>query len=828
MTNNRSDRMAFQSLLADLVENILKYSDNPGACAQYITTQIRELIGVRIVALLSVDEQAEYNLVGLCPAKREDEWHQPEIQAFIAGTLTVMSPCFIDPETDREHMGPSSAGIGKSFVIPLIVGNERVGMLLLLDLMDEAGASTILDVLTRIASILALILKNSLLYKRLEQRVAERTADLRLKIAELKQSEERFDQLAEHSRTFNWEVDTQGLYTYISPVSEHVLGYRPDELVGKKHYYDLHPEAGREEFKKNGLENFERRVSVKDFVNPMETKDGSIVWVSTSDFPLFDEEGRFYGYRGSDTDITERTLAEEELSRQKALFEAIFKCIPDAVIYTNVDREVIGINLAFSSMFGFTLDDLAGKTTSFFYESPEEYERQGKFRYKMTTGERPLPYEIRYRKKDGSTFPGETLGTAIKSDKGTVIGFIGVIRDITSRKQAEVEKQELEQQLQHTQKLESLGVLSGGIAHDFNNILAIIIGRCSLAGMEPEKAGKHIPEIEKAANRAAELCRQMLAYAGKAQLAKTRVDMQVLVTEMVAMLKATLPPNAVIRSDLSAKIATIEGDASQLRQIVMNLIINASEAIGAEQGEIRVSLARTVVTADYPVRDYHGKAIPSGEYVCLEVTDNGCGMDEETKWRIFEPFYSTKFIGRGLGMSAVLGIIMSHNGALQLFSKPGEGTTFKIYLPAPAVAENEQPLQVAPPVPWRGSGTILLVEDEEQIRFLAKSLLAMFGFTVLEAVNGKEALELYQVNRENIRLVLTDMGMPVMDGLALFNALKQIDPALPVIISSGFGDADITSRISTGTIAGLISKPYSPVQLQKVLKTVLTDTPASV
>jgi len=412
-------------------------------------------------------------------------------------------------------------------------------------------------------------------------------------------------------------------------------------------------------------------------------------------------------------------------------------------------------------------------------------------------------------------------------ENGDVL-WTGALIDITERIKAEEEKNIMESQLQQTQKLESLGVLSGGIAHDFNNILAIIMGNCSLAKRDEENAGKFIPEIEKAAERAEELCRQMLAYAGKAQFVLASVNFQSLVSEMVDMLKKTTPQNAVIRLDCTPDISSIHGDSSQLNQVVMNLIINASEAIGKEQGEIRVSLTETTINDGQLEKDYNGKAIPTGSYVCLEVTDTGCGMDEETKWRIFEPFYTTKFTGRGLGMSAVLGIINSHKGALQLHSQLGQGSTFKIYLPAQKMdSAQDRSVQQTTESQWQGHGTILLAEDEEQIRYIAKTYLEMFGFTVVEAVNGKEALDLYQKSASDISLVITDMGMPVMDGYALFNALKQLKPTLPIIVSSGFGDADITSRIGHDDIAGLISKPYTSDKLSKVLKSVLESAESS-
>jgi CheY-like chemotaxis protein len=267
----------------------------------------------------------------------------------------------------------------------------------------------------------------------------------------------------------------------------------------------------------------------------------------------------------------------------------------------------------------------------------------------------------------------------------------------------------------------------------------------------------------------------------------------------------------------------VNGDPTQLRQIVMNLIINASEAIGNEHGEIQVTLSRIFLNDGHLDKDYNGKPIPPGGYVCLEVSDNGCGMDKETKLRLFEPFYTTKFTGRGLGMSAVLGIIMSHGGVLQLFSQKGQGTTFKVYLPVQIdeLAGDNTHAPSESPVQWMGTGTILLVEDEDQVRIIAKTLLEMFGFTVIEAADGKEALELYQNNISDITLVLTDMGMPIMDGCELFFKLKSLNPQLPIIISSGFGDAEVSSRIASDEIAGIISKPYNPNQLREALKNAL-------
>jgi len=415
------------------------------------------------------------------------------------------------------------------------------------------------------------------------------------------------------------------------------------------------------------------------------------------------------------------------------------------------------------------------------------------------------------------------LGTAEWDCSGEIVTLRGTIQDITERKHAEQEKQALEHQLLHAQKLESLGVLAGGIAHDFNNILAIIVGHCSLAQMDGPNAAQHFPEIEKAAERAAGLCRQMLAYAGKEKSVQKEVNVGEQIREMAAMLSATTSKNVTLRQHLAADLPPIMADPSQIRQVLMNLFINASEAIGQAQGEVNVTLAKRSLGAGEQVKDHLGNAIPSGSYLCLEVADNGCGMDEEVRRRVFEPFYTTKFTGRGLGMSAVLGIITAHRGGLQFFSEPGKGTTFRIYLPIGAgdgaAGQTVKPL--APTASWRGRGTILLVEDEVSLMLVARDMLRALGFSTVEACHGKEALELYEKHSADLALVVTDLGMPIMDGYALVAELKKLDRNLPVIISTGFGDGTVGERIAREDIAGMIGKPYNFDQLRDELKRVL-------
>jgi PAS domain S-box-containing protein len=562
-----------------------------------------------------------------------------------------------------------------------------------------------------------------------------------------------------------------------------------------------------------------------DLELPMVTAKNRSIWVRTQGEAEY-AGGKIAKILGSFQDITERKQMEGQLKQSNEQLRFVLEGSGLGFWDWNMETGEVARNERWAEMLGYTLTEVeftVKQWTTLMH--PEDHESAWNSINAHLEGRAAL-HEVEYRMlgKDGQYKWILDRARIVKRDAdGKPLRMSGTHTDITERKRAEEERQSLDQQMQHAQRLESLGVLSGGIAHDFNNILAIIIGHCSLAKLGSQNARESIPEIERAAERAAELCRQMLAYAGKSQFVLAKVNLGELVDDIVKMLKPTISQKVEIRTELDAGIPPIDGDASQLRQIAMNLVINASEAIGKEQGKIRVSLAGVALSEADPLRDYLGKTMASGSYVRLEVADSGCGMDEETMKRIFEPFYTTKFTGRGLGMSAVLGIITAHRGALQLSSQLGQGSTFRVYLPAQGCDPAESgSLQVeAESGWWQGSGTVLLVEDECQIRIVARTLLEAFGFTVLEAGNGREALELYREHAAAIKLVMTDMGMPVMDGYELFVELKKLRAELPIVISSGFGDVDVASRIDKRDIAALISKPYNIDQLEEALKKVV-------
>lgn len=401
------------------------------------------------------------------------------------------------------------------------------------------------------------------------------------------------------------------------------------------------------------------------------------------------------------------------------------------------------------------------------------------------------------------------------------LNLLVIGRDISEQKRLSDERKRIEEQMLHAQKLESMGILAGGIAHDFNNILTAIIGNAELAlmSLNPESpALENLQRIEKAAGRASDLAKQMLAYSGKGRFVIQSIDANRLLEEMLHMLQVSISKKAVLRLNLHQPLPAVEADATQLRQVIMNLVINASEAIGEKSGVIAISSGCMECDSNYLKNVWLDENLVDGLYVYLEIADTGCGMDKDTMAKIFDPFFTTKFTGRGLGMAAVLGIVRGHKGAIKVYSEPEKGSSFKILLPASHKPEeifntgNDNDS-------WKGSGTVLLVDDEETIRALGSEMLRELGFEVVTAADGREALEIFR-QREDVSLVILDLTMPHMDGEQAFRELRQVRPNVNVIISSGYNKQEVTQRFIGKGLAGFIQKPYKLSALREVIKTI--------
>ncbi len=393
------------------------------------------------------------------------------------------------------------------------------------------------------------------------------------------------------------------------------------------------------------------------------------------------------------------------------------------------------------------------------------------------------------------------------------------IRTQVRLRRAERDRARMEQKLYETQRLESLAILAGGIAHDFNNLLTVILGNAELVRMDLPAESPLVGlvrQVESAGNRAADLCRQMLAYSGRSRFRLEAIDLNVLVRDQAELLRPTLPARADLRLELAPRLPPFQGEASQVRQIVTNLVHNSSEALKEGVGTITLRTSSCQATREMLAEGYLSPDLPEGEYVSLEVADDGCGMTPETMRRVFDPFFTTKFVGRGLGLAAVLGIVRGHKGSIQVQSTPGQGALFRVQFPAQETGVRKPSFLTPDSCLLTPKGSILVVDDEEGVRLLISLLLEQAGYSVIPAAGGQEALAQLTQPEQAIRLVLLDLTMPELDGVGTFHAIRQARPDLPVILMSGFCEQEATVRFGSG-LAGFLQKPFQgPVLLAKV------------
>jgi len=434
-------------------------------------------------------------------------------------------------------------------------------------------------------------------------------------------------------------------------------------------------------------------------------------------------------------------------------------------------------------------------------------------------------YELHYRMlhADGDWRHFYTKAEIDRDEEGLPVRIVGSVRDRTDDVRVEEERLRLERQIQQAQKLESLGVLAGGIAHDFNNLLVGILGNASLALNEAPPNGT-IPalltDIERAAQRAAELTRQLLAYAGKGRFIVEPVSLSSLVEEMLTLVRSAMSRKAELHLDLARDLPAISADATQLRQIVMNLLTNASDALEDRPGTIALRTGLHHVDASYRATMLGGEPLEDGAFVFLEVSDTGVGMSPETVSRIFDPFFTTKFTGRGLGLAATRGIVQGHRGAIKVYSEEGKGTTFRLFFPAiDALPAKHLAPGLTPG--WSGHGTVLVIDDEPAVRRVIRAILERMGFEVLEASDGAVGVEVFEQQRERINLTLLDLTMPKLDGEETFRQLRLIEPDVRVLLMSGYNAQNVTSQFVGKGLAGFVQKPFRADELEAQVLAVL-------
>jgi PAS domain S-box-containing protein len=508
--------------------------------------------------------------------------------------------------------------------------------------------------------------------------------------------------------------------------------------------------------------------------------------------------------------LFERVRLEGQLAESKARLLGLVNSAMDPILLLDAELRITMFNPAAEQLFGTPAAQATGEPIERFIPGI-----QSQLRAAETSA--PTRFDARGVAPGGQVADLELSAARMEAGGRTFLSVIA--RDVTRRK-------ELERLLLQKDKLESLGLLAGGIAHDFNNLLVGIMGNASLAletisSNNPARA--MLKDVVLASETAGNLTRQLLAYAGKGRFIVEPVDLSDLVRQISSLLQTSIPKNVQLRLDLVEGLPSVEADVTQIQQLIMNLVINGAEAIGERQGTVLITTATQHVDEDYIATVLTPAQLSPGNYVTIQVHDTGSGMSQETLDKIFDPFFTTKFTGRGLGLAAALGIVRGHKGAIKVYSTVGQGTTFKVLFPASDQCAHKPTPQPIVQHSIEGE-TVMVVDDEHVVRRTAKAMLERYGYSVVLAENGKEAVELYKVLSDKIHLVLLDMTMPIMAGEETFRELKMIRADVRVILSSGYNEAEAVRRFTGKGLAGFIQKPYSAVTLTEKVRAVLRES----
>ena len=621
----------------------------------------------------------------------------------------------------------------------------------------------------------------------------------------LRESEEKYRLISENIPVVVYSAlpDEHSTNLFMSGRIEELTGYAEREFMEDPTLWGRIIHADDTERVWQAIAEHRRARAPLDVEYRIITRDGQMKWIRDKATPMLDEGGEIVRINGFMEDITQRRQAEDALRMtQFAVDNAV-----EAALWVATDARFIYVNDAACRSLGYTRDELLAMTVHDI--DPNFPKETWAAHWVKVRARKSFTLETVHRAKDGRIIPVEITVNYIEF--GGREYNVAFARDITARKQAEAERRQLEAQMQHAQKLESLGVLAGGIAHDFNNLLAAILGNADLALLQlpaDEPAQACIEEIKTVARHAGHLTRQMLAYSGKGQLLVKPVSLNEQIDGMTHLLQASVTKKAAVHLDLARELPLVEADPAQIQQVVMNLLTNASDALGDGPGTIGIRTGvleadRARLSSGYPA-----EGLIEGRYVFVEVSDTGFGMDANTKARMFEPFFTTKFTGRGLGLAAVLGIVRGHGGTILVESTPGKGTTFTVLFPCSEVPLEETPPAAPPAGPQSGTGTVLIVDDERPVREVARRILEHAGFAARTAAAAVEGIEHFRAHADEIDAVLLDMTMPELSGEEVFRELRRIRPGVRVVLTSGYTEQDALCRFNETGLAGFISKPF--------------------
>jgi two-component system cell cycle sensor histidine kinase/response regulator CckA len=640
----------------------------------------------------------------------------------------------------------------------------------------------------------------------------------------LAESEAQLDRVIAGAQLGLWDWDVPNQRVAYNQRSAEIIGRssRADDAVQTTPDASVHP-ADRNRVQSSLRDHLEGRLPIHETEYRIRGDGDEWRWIhSRGSIVTRGKDGRPLRVSGTHVDVTDRKRAEAEAGRLLKIIDAT----TDFILTAGTDGRVIYANAALLRLLG--IDELAklrGRRWDVVFNGDTLKQVEGDVvSAVMRTG--ICQGELNLRDTQGRAVIVSKVAVLHRDEESDAPTVSFVMRDVTRQKQAEVENIENERKMLLIQKSESLGVLAGGIAHDFNNLLTAMLGNASLARLDlADDSPLHGPlvQIETAATRAAELCQQMLAYAGRSPLSIAEVDITHLIEETRQLLQVSIGKKTEIDLQLERPLPVIRAAPAQMQQIVMNLVLNAAEAIGEKAGRITIRTQSRQFDSAELNRRFLSAPLTAGPYVLIEVADTGSGMTRETMARIFEPFFTTKFTGHGLGLAAVMGIVRSHGGGISVASEPGKGSVFSIVFPSAVGSTPSIPVSKTLPPFARVAGLALVVDDEEHVRNLVMKILTMLGFSVITAVDGIDALEKFRGESERLSVVLLDLTMPRMDGEQAFLEMNRINAGVPVILMSGFSEKLTLDRFATTKPAGFLAKPFDLKTVQSRVLAVVSQ-----
>jgi two-component system cell cycle sensor histidine kinase/response regulator CckA len=638
----------------------------------------------------------------------------------------------------------------------------------------------------------------------------------------LQESEARYRRLVDGLPVGIYRSTPSGQLTFANPVVLNLLNLTHDQAAAQLNLNSLSfgPTYERSEF----LRRLEKEGMIYGLEYAWKHPLGHTLWVREHALAIRNEQGQVLCYEGTLEDITNERMAKQQASEQGEHYRILAELAPVGIVLTRLGI-ITHANPFLAHMLGYEQpDELIGKTILEMLHPAERNEVAANyFAAPVANGLLPIQ-ERRVLRKDGKSVlvQAQIALVQVANERGSVM----VLRDISAERHADQDRRRWQQRILEMQKLESLGLLAGGLAHDFNNQLTVILGHISLLQNQAtldETQLSLLKPIEQAARHSIDLCQQMLSFAGRGSILVQSINLTELIQKTASLLHIACGKKAVLHFELDSKLPPLQSEEAQLRQVLINLVSNAADALNQSNGTITIRTGIIQIDEKYPNAEVTLE-LPKGSYIFLDVEDTGSGMDVNTRRRIFEPFFTTKTHGRGLGLPAVLGIVRSHSGAIEVNSKLRHGTTFRVFFPnkpleEPKLSDSLPHVELTnPPI------SVLVVDDEPSLRQIVSKVLGNRGWRVLEAEDGVQACQLLRDNEDDIGLAIIDLAMPGMDGVETLRQLWQINPSVPAIAMSSYGSVELEKRFAGFPLHGVLPKPFNPAALEAAVEHVLTAT----